>query len=750
MNILKLIYFILFAIILLNPLSAEIWRLSNTEFIQITKENRSVKLLYKHINQNFEITNKILPTKDKGAMVCFLKSDRPSIDILKNLTIVEARILPNKSLLLTNGESKEEIIKLLPVQYIDGHYFDEFMLKSTKNKDYLTSLDIKLNEVCLDYDCLENNFKTVEYLSLRDTLANGGFNYKLNDKVLSKIAKARNLKKIFIEGIQLKSIPENWKNLTKLEELVIWNAGLEKVNLDLSRLSNLEVINLNNNWLKKVKLGGSGIIDFSAENNYITDVNFTSDLVNLKKLSLAKNKLSDFAPYSVTIESLVYLNLAFNEFSNFTLSPLKNLHSFFIHGNNCKEFEFENLSRFENLGLYSLLNVNKDQIKQLKSLYLDEYSDYFEAISLPYLNIFGCSSISLGNQNLGLDLDKTLLPELNAVQFFDFDYLAIYEFWRTYSPYHIYYEDDSGNSNYLPPLNSNERKVITEMEKNGTIPELIAFNYFNSKKQSNLAFYIGLDIEQTKTSKLSYKKMFLLEVRMANLMDNFDDSGYFTINYDNIFQHPALERHKKIVSLSSQWLSKEDKNKYKNQINYSKSICYLLFATMKNQFIDDNNYRGLISQNVKTSRKSIELAESAINSLQGVQLMENEFRTAKAKRESQADYYDSTSGYGSGVGSLRPGETHSRKGYNSNDYRQIKQTGTDEYGLPVYDYAAPEQDIAGAIEAGVVLVGYLTTGIQELRAAHKRRKAKKIQKVLTEISDQIELYNIELRKYEIN
>ena len=147
----------------------------------------------------------------------------------------------------------------------------------------------------------------------------------------------------------------------------------------IKNLRNLEVLTVNNNYIKDIRFLESlnklkevsfnvtrGFDFFSLENNYLTDINPLRNLINLQSLKIVTAS-NDLNPISELL-NLKKLNLTLLKESSLTsLSDLHNLNELSIALNDNSQFDLNFLNSLNNIK-YLKINYRKLNIQTLPSL----------------------------------------------------------------------------------------------------------------------------------------------------------------------------------------------------------------------------------------------------------------------------------------------------------------------------------------------------------------------------------------------
>ena len=258
---------------------------------------------------------------------------------------------------------------------------------TTHVADSLTRFDLNLTEI-YKLDIPENN--NIEVLSL----TNCGL-----DRIPSSIKRCKHLKRLNLEGNQIKHIPRWLSSLDSLEEI---NLNFNQLNLkrrDIRRLSKVEDVLLAGNGIKKLpdNVGIMRCESLNLSKNQISSLpkSFANlkqarylifydnafevipeelaGFKNLKHLDFYKNKITEIPDFIGDMDNLQQLFLSFNKIEEIpdTLRNLKRLKYFYIHHNELHFLpewitEMDSIERF-GVGFNHLLDL--PDLSKMKALY---------------------------------------------------------------------------------------------------------------------------------------------------------------------------------------------------------------------------------------------------------------------------------------------------------------------------------------------------------------------------------------------
>ena len=258
---------------------------------------------------------------------------------------------------------------------------------TTHVADSLTRFDLNLTEI-YKLDIPENN--NIEVLSL----TNCGL-----DRIPSSIKRCKHLKRLKLEGNQIKHLPRWLSSLDSLEEI---NLNCNKLNLkrrDICRLSKVEDVLLAGNGIKKLpdNIGRLHCESLNLSKNQISTLpksfaklkqarylifyenafeSIPEELAgfkNLKHLDFYKNKITEIPDFIGDMDNLQQLFLSFNKIEKIpdTLRNLKRLKYFYIHHNELHFLpewitEMDSIERF-GVGFNHLLDL--PDLSKMKALY---------------------------------------------------------------------------------------------------------------------------------------------------------------------------------------------------------------------------------------------------------------------------------------------------------------------------------------------------------------------------------------------
>nr|WP_321234996.1 leucine-rich repeat domain-containing protein [uncultured Psychroserpens sp.] len=170
------------------------------------------------------------------------------------------------------------------------------------------------------------------------------------------VFKQKNLLKVKLIRNNIKNIPKDIENLSRLETFDISNNNIIHTYTKLFELQKLKILIINNNRL----------------NNLPRQI---GKLKKLKKLQLANNSLKSLPDEIEQLENLTELNISYNKFKQFPkqIFNLKSLKSIWIGGNYFETFPMEELLEklphllrvytFSNIQYHDKLSVNSNYIR---------------------------------------------------------------------------------------------------------------------------------------------------------------------------------------------------------------------------------------------------------------------------------------------------------------------------------------------------------------------------------------------------
>ena len=150
------------------------------------------------------------------------------------------------------------------------------------------------------------NCRNLKNISLIDTI----------NKNYIGLNSLKNIETIYVQGfVNLKEIIKNIKGYTKLQNLTIYSAQLENIELlrelkDMETLSNLK---LGVNKIKNIEplADLKNLTELDLRSNLITDISPLKELTKLKTLNLTNNNIKDITPLEANKE-LIHLSLKGN------------------------------------------------------------------------------------------------------------------------------------------------------------------------------------------------------------------------------------------------------------------------------------------------------------------------------------------------------------------------------------------------------------------------------------------------------
>jgi Leucine-rich repeat (LRR) protein len=255
-----------------------------------------------------------------------------------------------------------------------------FPLEGKSNLNELSSLKQLESLALVNCPDLENieALSFLSYLSIWDKT-------KLTNESLSALSKFKNLRKLYIEYIDIKNL-KPFEQLVNLESLSIVNSQIKDIN-SLKNLVNLTTLNLGGNRisdisalknmkkLKEVELvtnqiknieplrGLKSIETLKLERNLISSVGALSGLTALQSLSIWENKIADISPLS-GLANLTELKLSNNKIKD--IKPLSALYK--IKELDLSENKIADISSLSNFARLENIRLRRNQIKIIGQL----------------------------------------------------------------------------------------------------------------------------------------------------------------------------------------------------------------------------------------------------------------------------------------------------------------------------------------------------------------------------------------------
>jgi Leucine-rich repeat (LRR) protein len=216
----------------------------------------------------------------------------------------------------------------------------------------------------------------------------------LNQKKLENmkgIGDLKNLEELLLSRTNIKEIPKEIKNLTKLKKLIIANNLLTEIPKEIGDLKNLEELLLSYNNIKEVPKEIKNLTKLKKlviANNLLTEISKEMlDLKNLEELVLNYTNIKEIPKEIKNLTKLKKLVITNNLLTEIPkeIGDLKNLEELVLSNNAIKEIpkEIKNLAKLKNLVVSTnLLTKMPKEIGDLKNL---ENLDFSSQIS-KYIN----------------------------------------------------------------------------------------------------------------------------------------------------------------------------------------------------------------------------------------------------------------------------------------------------------------------------------------------------------------------------
>ena len=246
---------------------------------------------------------------------------------------------------------------------------------------------------------------------------------------ISKIKKE--LKELEISRNEVKEIPEELDQLTKLEMLHAQDNKISKIRCSFSEMENLKDIFFYNNLLEDDFLDHPLKETVFASNEHMRRIDFGKNMLsfvpkfvfntkNLSQLSISKNNLKFIEKEISSLSNLRILDLSFNNIVSGleNINPLSSLLTIQLHDNKIQDFSPLDVTNFKLCREITMQhNCFVDLPQQI--LLLSENRDYYFKFNLPsliYQNDNFC--LYLGDKESASNLEVMKHRNIKKVFFF--------------------------------------------------------------------------------------------------------------------------------------------------------------------------------------------------------------------------------------------------------------------------------------------------------------------------------------------
>ncbi|XP_042952932.1 receptor-like protein 14 isoform X2 [Carya illinoinensis] len=392
------------------------------------------------------------------------------IPSLSNLTsLVTLSLVDNglgfEGVKAVEGFKKLAVLRNLETLILDDNWFHDSIIPSLSNLTSLVTLSLAYNDLGVEGLKAVEGFKKLAVLRNLETLILDG--NRFHDSIIPSLSNLTSLVTLSLAyndlGVEGVKAVEGWKMLSRLENLEILDLSHNALNdthflQSIAAIKSLKSLNLAWNgltgffptkgWKMLSRLENLEILDLS--NNYLNDTHFLQSIAaikSLKSLNLAWNKLTGSLPtkgfkrHAHVLRNLETLILDYNWFDDSIIPSLSNLTSLVtlsLAGNylgveGVKAVEgWKMLSRLENLEILDLSdNALNDTsslfqsiaaIKSLKSLNLG-YNELTGSLPTKELaNLSNLEVLILARNNFGGQLTTQEFCTLKKLEVLDLSY----------------------------------------------------------------------------------------------------------------------------------------------------------------------------------------------------------------------------------------------------------------------------------------------------------------------------------------
>ncbi len=254
-----------------------------------------------------------------------------------------------------------------------------YLIKYNLNSFPLDVLDlVHLEELYLNHDNAadEKTITLPEDYWWEVSFDNNIINYLPNE-----INKLQDLKKLYLDQVDLINLPDSFCDLSNLEELSLRNNGLKKLPNDFGKLSNLKSLDLSFNSLESLPESFQNLNQL--EELYLTNNNFSKfpkvlyKLKNLKiiklnnvdgiwnetkdRFNIKKNSINYISQEILNISNILYIVLDNNKIQDIHPGLYKIKNKLSLKGNPIKQgSRFKNIDFIANSNIYNY-NVQKEE-----------------------------------------------------------------------------------------------------------------------------------------------------------------------------------------------------------------------------------------------------------------------------------------------------------------------------------------------------------------------------------------------------
>lgn len=240
------------------------------------------------------------------------------------------------------------------------------------NKETIYSIDLSYSEL------KELPKEIFQFINLQ-TLNLSGNKFPDTEKLILNLSKLPNLKVLQLNNLRLKTLPQNIQLLTNIEVLCLSQNKLKYLSEDIGKLSKLKLLSLRNNktlkdlpkligdlsCLQRLDVSGTGLIRLREE---------LSNCNELVSISANASKIKTLPINIGNLINLKHLNLGYNKIKELptTIGALKELQDLSLADNELKGLP-KGISGLEKLGSISL-EFNRfekfpKELLELKSMY---------------------------------------------------------------------------------------------------------------------------------------------------------------------------------------------------------------------------------------------------------------------------------------------------------------------------------------------------------------------------------------------